>query len=139
MDTIEIRKRFWSTSIRISKSGGGHVPSGPVPYQMSAPQASTPAQGTASEPPPAVAEEREYLEIKSPMVGTFYAQPEPGADPYVRPGGRVRVGQTLCIIEAMKIMNPLDSEVTGVVVERLVEDAQPVEFGQVLFKVDPNG
>ena len=79
------------------------------------------------------------LEIKSPMVGTFYAQPEPGADPYVKPGGRVSVGQTLCIIEAMKIMNPLDSEVTGVVVERVVEDAQPVEFGQVLFKVDPNG
>ena len=140
VDTIEIRKRFWSTSIRISKSGGGHSPSGPVTYQMSAPpQASTPAQGTASEPPSAVAEEREYLEIKSPMVGTFYAQPEPGADPYVRPGGRVSVGQTLCIIEAMKIMNPLDSEVAGVVVERLVEDAQPVEFGQVLFKVDPNG
>jgi acetyl-CoA carboxylase biotin carboxyl carrier protein len=140
VDTIEIRKRFWSTSIRISKSGGGHSPSGPVAYQVSTPPpASTPAQGTGSEPPSVVAEEREYLEIKSPMVGTFYAQPEPGADPYVKAGGRITVGQTLCIIEAMKIMNPLDSEVTGVVVERLVEDAQPVEFGQVLFKVDPNG
>jgi acetyl-CoA carboxylase biotin carboxyl carrier protein len=73
------------------------------------------------------------------MVGTFYAQPEPGAEPYVRVGSRIRSGQTLCIIEAMKIMNPLDSEVSGVIREVLVEDAQPVEFGQVLFRVDPHG
>jgi acetyl-CoA carboxylase biotin carboxyl carrier protein len=72
------------------------------------------------------------------MVGTFYAQPEPGADPYVRVGSRITPGQTLCIIEAMKIMNPLDAEVSGVLREVCVEDAQPVEFGQVLFRVDPN-
>ena len=142
VDTIEIRKRFWSTSIRISKSGGGPSASGPVAYHVPVPVPTpAPPAGMGSEPSAAapVAEESDYLEIKSPMVGTFYAQPEPGADPYVKPGGRVSVGQTLCIIEAMKIMNPLDSEVAGVVVERLVEDAQPVEFGQVLFKVDPNG
>jgi acetyl-CoA carboxylase biotin carboxyl carrier protein len=73
------------------------------------------------------------------MVGTFYAQPEPGAPPYVRAGSRVHPGQTLCIIEAMKIMNPLDSEVAGVIREVLVEDAQPIEFGQILFRVDPHG
>ena len=73
------------------------------------------------------------------MVGTFYARPEPGADPYVRAGSRVSVGQTLCIIEAMKIMNPLDAEIAGTIREIAVEDAQPVEFGQVLFRVDPNG
>jgi acetyl-CoA carboxylase biotin carboxyl carrier protein len=73
------------------------------------------------------------------MVGTFYAQPEPGADPYVRVGSRITVGQTLCIIEAMKIMNPIDAEVAGVIKEIAVQDAQPVEFGQVLFRVDPNG
>jgi acetyl-CoA carboxylase biotin carboxyl carrier protein len=78
------------------------------------------------------------VEVKSPMVGTFYRAPEPGADPYVKPGTRVTPGQTLCIIEAMKIMNELESEVSGVVRECLVEDAQPVEFGQVLFRVDPN-
>jgi acetyl-CoA carboxylase biotin carboxyl carrier protein len=72
------------------------------------------------------------------MVGTFYRAPEPGAEPYVKPGNRVTAGQTLCIIEAMKIMNELESEVSGVVREILVEDAQPVEFGQVLFRVDPN-
>jgi len=79
------------------------------------------------------------VDIVSPMVGTFYAQPEPGAEPYVRVGSRVSVGQTLCIIEAMKIMNPLDAEISGVIQEIAVQDAQPVEFGQVLFRVDPNG
>jgi acetyl-CoA carboxylase biotin carboxyl carrier protein len=79
------------------------------------------------------------LEEKSPMVGTFYAQPEPGAEPYVTVGRRIAPGQTLCIIEAMKIMNPIDAEVSGVVKEITVQDAQAVEFGQVLFRVDPNG
>ena len=78
-------------------------------------------------------------EIKSPMVGTFYKAPEPGADPYVKVGTRVTSGQTVCIIEAMKIMNEIEAEITGVVREVLVDDAQPVEFGQVLYRVDPNG
>ena len=73
------------------------------------------------------------------MVGTFYTRPEPGAEPYVQVGTRIDLGKTLCIIEAMKIMNPLVSELSGVIVETLVEDAQPVEFGQVLFRVNPNG
>jgi len=78
-------------------------------------------------------------EIKSPMVGTFYKAPEPGADPYVKAGARITPGQTVCIIEAMKIMNEIEAEIAGVVREILVDDAQPVEFGQVLFRVDPNG
>ena len=78
-------------------------------------------------------------EIKSPMVGTYYKAPEPGADPYVKVGSRVTPGQTVCIIEAMKIMNEIEAEITGVIREVCVEDAQPVEFGQVLFRVDPNG
>lgn len=78
-------------------------------------------------------------EIKSPMVGTFYKAPEPGADPYVKVGGRITPGQTVCIIEAMKIMNEIEAEVSGVVREISVEDAQPVEYGQVLFRVDPHG
>ena len=79
------------------------------------------------------------LEVKSPMVGTFYASPEPGTKPYVATGDRVQKGQTLCIIEAMKIMNEIESEFTGVVKEILAQDAQPVEYGQVLFRIDPNG
>ena len=78
-------------------------------------------------------------EVKSPMVGTFYGAPEPGAKPYVSVGSRVSKGQILCIIEAMKIMNEIESEVTGVVTEVLASDAQPVEYGQALFRIDPNG
>jgi acetyl-CoA carboxylase biotin carboxyl carrier protein len=78
-------------------------------------------------------------EIKSPMVGTFYKSPEPGAEPYVKPGSRITPGQTVCIIEAMKIMNEIEAEIAGVIREISVDDAQPVEFGQVLFRVDPHG
>jgi acetyl-CoA carboxylase biotin carboxyl carrier protein len=81
----------------------------------------------------------QLLEVKSPMVGTFYAAPEPGARPYVSAGSRVNKGQILCIIEAMKIMNEIESEYAGVIREVLVQDAQPVEYGQVLFRIDPNG
>ena len=76
-------------------------------------------------------------EIKSPMVGTFYTAPEPGAPPFVDVGARVKKGQTVCIIEAMKLMNEIESEHDGVVKARLVEDAQPVEFGQTLFAIEP--
>jgi acetyl-CoA carboxylase biotin carboxyl carrier protein len=79
------------------------------------------------------------LEVKSPMVGTFYSSPEPGAKPYVAVGAKVTRGQVLCIIEAMKIMNEIECEVTGTVTEVCVTDAHPVEYGQVLFRVDPNG
>ena len=129
--TIEIRR--WTTTIRISK-GGLAAPVVPVvPVAPPAPVAPV-APVVPAEPPKAV-----LIEIQSPMVGTFYAQPEPGSDPYVRIGSRIKPGQTLCIIEAMKIMNPLDAEVAGVIREIPVQDAQPVEFGQILFRVDPNG
>ena len=148
---IEVRKSLFGTKIRVSKNAFPN--SGPVTYQVSAGGNPAPAgetlpasrfplpeevgeggkgKGEGSAEPP-------LTDITSPMVGTFYAQPEPGAEPYVRVGGRVKVGQTVCIIEAMKIMNPIDAEVAGVVKEIVVQDAQPVEFGQVLFRVDPNG
>ncbi len=79
------------------------------------------------------------LEVKSPMVGTFYGAPEPGAKPYVSIGSKIEKGQILCIIEAMKIMNEIESEFSGVVKEIGPPDAQPVEYGQVLFRIDPNG
>ena len=91
--------------------------------------------GARREPTPAATQ---LLEIKSPMVGTFYSAPEPGAEPYVKVGSRVATGQVVCIIEAMKIMNEIESEVAGVVREVLVENAQPVEFGQPLYRVDPH-
>jgi acetyl-CoA carboxylase biotin carboxyl carrier protein len=76
-------------------------------------------------------------DIKSPMVGTFYRAPAPEAPPYVEVGSHVSKGQTLCILEAMKLMNELESEVDGVVREVLVDNADPVEYGQVLFRVEP--
>jgi acetyl-CoA carboxylase biotin carboxyl carrier protein len=79
------------------------------------------------------------VDVKSPMVGTFYRAPAPEAPPYVDLGTRVSKGQTLCILEAMKLMNELESEVEGVVRQVLVENAEPVEYGQVLFRIDPNG
>jgi acetyl-CoA carboxylase biotin carboxyl carrier protein len=79
------------------------------------------------------------VEVKSPMVGTFYRAPAPEAPPYVEVGTRVTKGQTLCILEAMKLMNELESEFEGVVRQVLVENAEPVEYGQVLFRIDPTG
>jgi len=145
VQTIEITKKFGTTRIRVSKDPA--LPTGPVAYHVTAPPApSVPSAPPGPSPPAVEAEEAEektalpdLVEIKSPMVGTFYAQPEPGAEPYVHTGSRIGMGQTLCIIEAMKIMNPLDAEVTGVIKEITVQDAQPVEFGQVLFRVDPHG
>jgi acetyl-CoA carboxylase biotin carboxyl carrier protein len=79
------------------------------------------------------------LEVKSPMVGTYYAAPEPGGKPYVTEGTRIAKGQIVCIIEAMKIMNEIESEFAGIVREVLVQDTHPVEYGQVLLRIDPNG
>jgi acetyl-CoA carboxylase biotin carboxyl carrier protein len=91
------------------------------------------------EPGRAEASKARALEVKSPMVGTFYAAADPGAKPYVAVGQRIAKGQVVCIIEAMKIMNEIESEYDGVVTEVLAENSHPVEYGQVLFRVDPNG
>ena len=100
----------------------------------------TPAESSPAIEPPAAPEPKSGgNDVKSPMVGTFYSAPEPGAKPYVSVGSRVSKGQILCIIEAMKIMNEIESEVAGVVTEVLASDAQPVEYGQPLFRIDPNG
>ncbi|OLC47603.1 MAG: acetyl-CoA carboxylase, biotin carboxyl carrier protein [Gemmatimonadetes bacterium 13_1_40CM_4_69_5] len=143
---IEIRRGpfgVWST-VRVSRAGHGvntgaaHVvvahpaagPGGPG-GGGAALAAAAPAGGPVASGP-------SLLEIKSPMVGTYYRSPEPGAEPYVKPGSRVAPGQVVCIIEAMKIMNEIESDVAGVIRESLVENGQPVEFGQVLYRVDPH-
>lgn len=79
------------------------------------------------------------VEIKSPIVGTFYLAPAPDADPYVKIGDHISIGQPLCIIEAMKIMNVIESEVTGKLIKMLVDNAQPVEYNQNLFVIEPAG
>ncbi|HEV2750238.1 MAG TPA: acetyl-CoA carboxylase biotin carboxyl carrier protein [Gemmatimonadales bacterium] len=159
LGAIEVRRGLfgaWS-SIRVSKAGvvsnaggGGHqvvVTQGPPPGLGHAPVApgASGAGGAAGGGGGggggggvAALAPSHLLEIKSPMVGTFYSAPEPGAEPYAKVGSRVAAGQVVCIIEAMKIMNEIESEVAGVVREVLVENAQPVEFGQPLFRVDPH-
>ena len=146
---IEIRRGLfgaWS-SVRVSKAGHGGNAGGAggsgfghviVSHPGAAPAAAA-ASPTPSPSPQAPAPSPQFLEIKSPMVGTFYQSPEPAAQPYVKVGSRVNVGQVVCIIEAMKIMNEIESEVAGVVREVTAQSAQPVEFGQVLFRVDPHG
>jgi acetyl-CoA carboxylase biotin carboxyl carrier protein len=148
VDSIEISTDK-GMKIRISKTpqqrGTVQVaPTMPIPMSIAP---SLPARATPSESLPAVNEgegakaepKSKLLEVKSPMVGTFYKSPEPGAPAYVTTGARVLKGQILCIIEAMKIMNEIESEFSGVVREILVEDAHPIEYGQVLFRIDPNG
>jgi acetyl-CoA carboxylase biotin carboxyl carrier protein len=148
VDSIEISSDK-GLKIRISKSptgrGGMQVAAQPVMAPLLASPAllaprATPAEGVAATEEPARAEKPAGgSEVKSPMVGTYYGAPEPGAKPYVSVGTRVSKGQILCIIEAMKIMNEIESEISGVVTEVLASDAQPVEYGQALFRIDPNG
>jgi acetyl-CoA carboxylase biotin carboxyl carrier protein len=109
-----------------------------VPAVQAAPAAAVPAPSAAPHPPGAppepAAEEGLFAQL-SPMVGTFYRAPSPGSPPFVDIGQRVSVGQTLCIIEAMKLMNEIEAEVSGTVVEIVPANAQPVEFGEVLFRI----
>ena len=88
---------------------------------------------------PKLEQKSKFLEVKSPMVGTYYGAPEPGAKPYLTVGDSIGKGQIVCIIEAMKIMNEIESEFDGVVKEILAQNAHPVEYGQVLLRIDPNG
>jgi acetyl-CoA carboxylase biotin carboxyl carrier protein len=152
VDSIEISTDK-GMKIRISKSpsqrGTVQVATPvPMPALMPAPARLTPGEGVNAFPDGAgsgssgdakLDARPKLLEVKSPMVGTFYAAPEPGAKPYVTEGTRISKGEIVCIIEAMKIMNEIESEFSGTVREVLVHDAHPVEYGQVLFRIDPNG
>lgn len=154
IDSLEITRA--GTRIRISKTPAPVLAAGvpalpPAPTTIAAtPAPMTAAPGAAPAPPaaggaapPAGAAEAaaapgvKLVDVKSPMVGTFYAAPAPEAPPYVEVGSTVTKGQTLCILEAMKLMNELESEVDGIVREILVENAEPVEYGQVLFRIEP--
>ena len=147
VDSIEISSDK-GMKLRISKSphqrAAAVAMAAPMPT-LSAPPvlpsgtAARPAEEGAAPASKAEAPKSALLEIKSPMVGTFYSAPEPGAKPYVTVGDRINKGQIVCIIEAMKIMNELESEFSGVVREFNVTDAHPVEYGQVLYRIDPNG
>lgn len=142
IDTLEINRA--GTRIRISKTPSPTVVAGQVAApaaQAASSGAARPAAGAETEAVPAAppAPKSNLVDVKSPMVGTFYRAPAPEAPPYVEVGSQVSTGQTLCILEAMKLMNELDAEVDGVVREILAENADPVEYGQVLFRIEPAG
>jgi acetyl-CoA carboxylase biotin carboxyl carrier protein len=114
----------WQLSLRI----GAVVAAAPVAV------AAAPAPARAAEAPAEAADDGLFV-VRSPMVGTFYRSPRPGQPAYVDVGDRIEVGKPVCIVEAMKLMNAIDAEVSGTIVEICVENAQPVEFGQALFKI----
>jgi len=118
---------------------GGQVVVQQVPASASLPpalQAAPPAPaGAGAAPAPDVDVDMELAIVTSPIVGTFYRAPEPNAPPFVQPGDRVKTGQTLCIIEAMKMMNNIDSEYEGTLVKVFVENGQPVQYGERMFAI----
>ena len=151
IDSLEISRG--GTRIRISKSPGGGAAAVQSSAPLAAPDATAPAPPPAHAPAPVApaaaapaaapapaepaAAPNNWVEIKSPMVGTFYRAPSPEAPAYVEVGSRVVKGQTLCILEAMKLMNELESDLAGTIREVAVENGEPVEYGQVLYRIEP--
>jgi acetyl-CoA carboxylase biotin carboxyl carrier protein len=134
----EIEIKEGEESVRISRHGAAPVT---TYIQTAAPAAAAAPAGAPAARAPAVAEEpdsgaRADNTVTAPMVGTFYASAAPGAKPFVEIGSEVKVGQTLCIIEAMKMMNQIESDKTGKVAAVLVKNGDPVEFGQPLFVIE---
>lgn len=118
-----------------------HIPVSTHPAPAAAPIAAAspsplPAHPPVTSAPPSTAEEGLHT-VKSPIVGTFYESPSPGSPPFVKAGDTVEAGQVLCIIEAMKLMNEIESDMSGEIVKKLVSNSQPVEYGQPLFTIRP--
>ncbi|MGE3261218.1 MAG: acetyl-CoA carboxylase biotin carboxyl carrier protein [Bacteriovoracia bacterium] len=138
VEKSEIAELEWEKNkerIRIRKDfAGAPVPT--VTYASSAAPAAKQPEAALIAPTPAKVESRNK-EVLSPFVGTFYASPAPTSPKYVEVGGRVKKGDVLCIIEAMKIMNEIEAEFPGKVVSMLVKDGQPVQYGQPLFQIEP--
>lgn len=139
IDHVEIERG--GTRVRISKTPATVATSAPADAVVSSStplpnptQSSSPSEDVASAP---AGEVDDLFEITSPMVGTFYRASSPDSEPFAEVGGSISSGDTLCIIEAMKLMNELESEVDGVIREICVSNGEPVEYGQILFRVEP--
>ena len=126
--------------LRIRKAAAAspnHAAPPAAPLVAAAPHAAPPAPGPAAAPPAAAPEEDDLVLVRSPMVGTFFRSPDPNSPPFVNTGDRVKVGQVLCIIEAMKLMNEIEAEVAGEVVKVHHDNGQPVQYGEPLFTLRP--
>lgn len=139
VETSEIKltvKRNSTQPVRVIESAPAPVSIAAAPVH--APVAVAPVSAPAAAPTPAPKADSNLVTIKSPMIGTFYLTPKPGEPAFVQIGSDVKKGQTVCIIEAMKLFNEIESEVSGKIVKILVENASPVEYDQPLFLVEPN-
>jgi acetyl-CoA carboxylase biotin carboxyl carrier protein len=148
-DISEFELERGDVKVRIKRGGDSSAPviahampmapmavAAPIPTAHPAAHAAPAAQAHPAPVEPPAAAEEELHSVKSPIVGTFYESPAPGALPFVKVGDQVAAGQVLCIIEAMKLMNEIESEFAGKVTEVLVQNGQPVEFGQPLFRIE---
>ena len=132
----ELEVQRGDNRVRIRRSGTGVTEEVVLGTgTSSAALASSISTPVASEPKPPAADE--FIYIKSPIVGTYYDSPSPGSPTFVKVGDRVSPGQALCIIESMKLMNEIESELSGIIVTKLVENGRPVEYGESLFAVQP--
>lgn len=138
----EIEIKEGEESVRISRYAQGAAPTvsmaAPQPAAMQAPPPAHAGSPASAPPAPAEPEETGH-QVTAPMVGTFYASSSPGSPPFVQVGDRIKAGDTLCIVEAMKMMNQIESEVSGVIKSIRVQNGDPVEYGQVLFVIDQRG
>jgi acetyl-CoA carboxylase biotin carboxyl carrier protein len=143
---VEIEQKDFKITIKTARkekevqvvSAPAYAPQAALPAPVAAAPAPAPAPAAPAAPAPAPAEESKYITIKAPMIGTFYRAPGPGKPPFVNVGDEIKPGKTICIIEAMKLFNEIESEVSGKIVKVLVDDAKPVEYDQPLFLVDPS-
>lgn len=130
----------WGRKVKISKYPGqappAPMPQVQIPAPMPAPVTPLPPAAAPAAAAPTPAASKNLVEIKSPMVGTFYRAPAPDADPYAQVGSAISKGQVLCIIEAMKLMNEIEADFSCRIVEVLVDNGQPVEYNQPLFRVE---
>jgi acetyl-CoA carboxylase biotin carboxyl carrier protein len=133
-DLFEVEMEEEGRRVRVVR-GGAPVVSHAAPAAPVA--AAQPAGAAAAAAAPAAAKESRGVEIPSPMVGTFYRSPSPDASPYVEVGDRIKKDSPICIVEAMKVMNEIKAEVEGEILEILVQNGEPVEFGQPLFLIRP--
>ncbi|MFW5693351.1 MAG: acetyl-CoA carboxylase biotin carboxyl carrier protein [Thermoguttaceae bacterium] len=136
-DLTELEIQQGETRIQLRRAGPAIVPAAGV--AAAAPAAAPPAAEPVAKPEEAPAAEANVVLICSPMVGTFYAAPDPESPPYVKVGDHVGPETTVCTVEAMKVFNQIPAEVNGKIVAVLVENGETVEFNQPLFKVDPRG
>jgi len=144
-DIAEFELERGDVKVRIKRGAEHVVPAAPVTHvavhtaPASGPEVAstpaTPAPSAQSAPPPAA--EAGLHTVRSPIVGTFYECPSPGSPPFVKPGDMVEVGQVLCIVEAMKLMNEIEADVAGEILKKLVANGQPIEYGQELFVIRP--